>query len=168
MTKQRLGGRRVPLAPCGQERDTVGTEQQRHIHGAGDPEIQQERGCAGVRGSAERPGWNWDGEQRGAVCQRGCSSLTCTSMILSPGRGNDSHRGWETARCDDTGEGEEISSRDGDLTGRSGKANGEAEGIMLGGGRAGKSWGEGREVLGTALLPLLEWSHCSSSARGSF
>lgn len=71
----------------------------------------------------------------------------------------------------DTGEGGEIISRDGDLTGHSEKGNGEAEGIMLalGGGRAGKSWGEGREVLGSALLLLLlESSHCSSSARGSF
>lgn len=47
----------------------------------------------------------------------------------------------------------------------------EAEGIMLalGGGRGGKSWGEeGREVLGTALLLLLERTHCSSSVKGIF
>lgn len=69
-----------------------------------------------------------------------------------------------------TAEGEEIISGDGDLTGCSEKANGKAEGIVLalGGGRAGKSLGEDREVLGTALPLLPERSHCCSSARGSF
>lgn len=65
-----------------------------------------------------------------------------------------------------TAEGEEITSRDGDLTG--GKRGSRGIMLALGGGRAGKSQHEDREVLGTALLLPPERSHCCSSARGSF
>lgn len=66
-----------------------------------------------------------------------------------------------------TGEGEEIISKDGELTERSEKANGAAEGIMLGGGRAGKS-GVRTGRCWTLPSSPCQRSHCCSSARGSF
>lgn len=165
---------RVTPALCGQKRSGKAetrweTEEQRHHPWCRGVDLRS-RSSAGagravldLRGSAKGPGWGakrltakqQGGEQRGAVCKRGLLFVNICINDLSaraPSMLMKLAVDIKLQGVMNIVEGKEIISKDAVEVEPGlkipGKANEEAVGeikLVGGGGRAGKSWGEGRE-----------------------